>query len=115
MVIITTTSYKFNNYLSLAVNIEFTTIPHSLTSLKLPIINILFFYMLTSIFAPNKISQSSTLAYNVLVIVARFLDSDMNILIFVIGLSIGVFVDVVANFNDGPNISLKIGLHLREE
>jgi hypothetical protein len=78
--------------------------------------NIFFFSVLTSTFAPNKTSQSSTLAYNVLAIVARLLDYDMNIqLIFVIDLSIGVFVDVTTNFNDGPNISLEIGLHLGEE
>ncbi len=115
MVKMATTSYKFSNFLCLALNFVVTTNPYSLTNFKLPIMNIFFFSVLTSTFAPNKTSQSSTLAYNVLAIVARLLDYDMNILIFVIGLSIGVFVDVATNFNDRPNISLEIGLHLGEE
>jgi hypothetical protein len=58
--------------------------------------------MLTFIFGFNKTSLSFTLASNLLVIVAKLLNCEINILILVISLSIGVLVDVILGLNDGP-------------
>jgi hypothetical protein len=66
--------------------------------------------MLTSIFAFNKASYSSTLAVNLLAIVARLLDCNCNISNLVIGLSIDVLVDVARGINDSPNVSFDVGL-----
>jgi hypothetical protein len=57
--------------------------------------------MLTFIFGFNKTSQSFTLASNLLVIVTKLLNCEIDILILVIGLSIGVPVNVIVGPNDG--------------
>jgi len=66
--------------------------------------------MLTSTFAFNKASHSSTLAINLLVIVARLYDCDCNISNLVIGLSIDVPIDVVGGINESLVVSSNVRL-----
>jgi hypothetical protein len=66
--------------------------------------------MLTFTFVLNRTSHSSTLAVNLLAIVARFLDCDYSISNLVIGLSIDVLVDVARSIIDSFNVSFDVGL-----
>ncbi len=73
--------------------------------------------MLTSTFAFNKASRSSTLATNLLVIVARLYDYDCNISNLVIGLSIDVPIDVVGGINNNLVVpsNVRLGEGVGEE
>jgi hypothetical protein len=71
--------------------------------------------MLTSTFALNKTSHSSTFVVNLLAIVARLFDCDCNISDLIIGLSIDVFVDVAQGINDSFNVSSDVGLKVLVE
>jgi hypothetical protein len=68
------------------------------------------FSALTSTFALNKASHPSTLASNLLVIVAKLFDYGCNIFDLVIGISIDVIVDVVRGRNDHHVISYDVWL-----
>ncbi len=73
--------------------------------------------MLTSTFAFNKASRSSTLATNLLVIVARLYDYDCNISNLVVGLSIDVPIDVVGGINNNLVVpsNVRLGEGVGEE
>jgi hypothetical protein len=68
--------------------------------------------MLTSTFVFDKTSQYSTFTSNILMIMGRFLDYDINILVFIIGVSIDISMNVVACPNNGFGASLDIRLGL---
>ncbi len=82
--------YRFTNSLILAFNYAFVIISHFLATLKLLNLKAFFFSMLTSTFAFNKTSQYFIFAFSLLVIVLRLFHCEINILVFVIGLSINV-------------------------
>jgi hypothetical protein len=75
------------------------------------------FFALTSTFALNKAFHPSTLASNLLAIVASLFDYGYNIFDLVIGLSIDVLLDVVGGIDDDHVISfdLWLGVQLGEE
>jgi hypothetical protein len=85
---------------------------HSLIAFKMAILNA-FFSMLTSTFAYNKASRSSTLVINLLAIVARLFECDCNISNLVIGLSIDAPIDVVGGINDSLDVSSYVRLRVR--
>ncbi len=65
-------------------------------------------FFLTSIFALNKASHSSTLASRLLVIMTTSFDYDCNISNLVISLSIIIPIDVVESIKDGLAISFDV-------
>ncbi len=71
-------------------NYAFVIITHFLATLKLLNLKSFFFFILTSTFVFNKTFQSFILASSLLVIVLRIFHCEINILVFVIVLSINV-------------------------
>ncbi len=110
MVRMATTNYTSSNFLTLALN----NASHStfFNYLQIVYLKMFLFSMLTSTFVFNKASQSSTFTSNTLVIMGRFLDYDINILVFTIGVSIGISMNVVACLDNGFSASLDIRLGL---
>ncbi len=115
MVKMVTTSYKSSNFSTKAYNFTFVIIPHSLVAFKLPILKSFFYKFYVNIhLCFNRTFQSFTLDSNLLAMVVKLLDCDINILDFVINLSISVLINV-ASPNDALDISLEIGPKLKEE
>jgi hypothetical protein len=108
-----TTSYKSSNFSTKAYNFTFVIIPHSLVAFKLPILKV-FSLNVNIHLRFNRAFQSFTLDSNLLAMVVKLLDCDINILDFVIGLSTSVPINV-ASLNDALDVSLEIGPRLREE
>jgi len=106
-----TTNHRSNNSLTLTLNSS--SIIHRIIELPLSFLFLkLFFSMLTSTSVLNKVSQSSTLAFKLLVIVATLLNWDWNISDLVMGRSkVGICGGVVG-LDDSPCVSLDIGLGL---
>ncbi len=84
---------------------------HSWATLKFLILKT-FFSMLTFAFAINKAFRSSTLASKLLAIVTMVFDWDCNISNLVMGCSKVGIGGGVTSLDDGPCVSLNIGLRL---
>ncbi len=106
-----TINHRSNNSLTLTLNSSFVI--HRIIELPLSSLFLkLFFFMLTSTFVLNKASQSSALAFKLLVIVATLLDWDWNISNLVMGRSRVGIGGGIASHDDNPCVSLDIGLGL---
>jgi hypothetical protein len=70
--------YKFNNILTLALNFAFEIITQSLDAFKFFILKEFVFFMLTSTFALDKTYLLSIKLSNLLAMVAKLLDCDIN-------------------------------------
>ncbi len=113
MVRMVTTSYKSSKFSTKADNFTFVIIPHFIVAFKLLILKVFFFYVNIHL-CFNRAFQFFTLDSNLLVMVVKLLDCGINILDFVIGLSISVPINV-ASINDALDVSLEIKPRLREE
>lgn len=101
-------------------NVAFEINPQSLNAFDFFILKKKSFFMLTSTFALNKIYLLSIKLFNLLAMVTKLLDCNVNILVLVIGMLNGI-VNIVVGIDDSLKdpwnygLRLKLGLVLKYE